>query len=113
MTQHNINSDIYLKDCIKNILISFIKNNSALFSPDMVTCYYGQTVTKFLWEKNIDFLERENNSPNVPQKSLIERLLAICKLEYAKQKKIPQSLNQFRIIWAKIMKKFKRTVAKN
>jgi len=76
-----------------------------LFWPYMATCNYDQIVTKFLLEKNIDFIEMENNTMNVPKEHPIERFWAICKSEYDKQKKTPQSIHQFRIIWSEIMKK--------
>ena len=39
-----MNSERYLKDCVKKRLIPFINNRDVLFWPDMATCHYSASV---------------------------------------------------------------------
>jgi len=95
----------YLKSCLKRILIPFINGRDVLFWPDMASCHYHRNVTDFLGAKNIDFVQKENNAPSVPQARPIEKFWALCKAEYRKRRKPAKNLRSFRTIWSNISKK--------
>lgn len=104
-----LNSQLYLKECIKKRLIPFIKNKTVFFWPDMATSHYAQIVTNFLHEKKVDFVEKKDNAPNVPQSRPIERFWTLLKREYAKRSNPPKSLRGFQQVIGNLIKK----VAKN
>ena len=93
-----MNSERYLNDCVKKRLIPFINNRDVLFWPDMSTCHYSESVVNYLKSKNIDFIEKHNNAPKVPQARPIEKFWAICKREYRSRKHPAKNLNSFRRI---------------
>ncbi len=43
MTNANINSDVYMKECLKKRVLPFIKSHkgSTLFWPDLASCHYS------------------------------------------------------------------------
>jgi len=100
---------VYLKECIRKRLVPFIKNRKVLFWPDLASCHYTSEVTNFLRGESIDFVEKSQNAPNVPQARPIERFWALCKQEYAKRSTPAKNLNSFSRIWSKISSK----IAKN
>lgn len=106
ITMGTINSDTYLKECIKKRLIPFIKRynsvDSILFWPDLATSHYAGKVTEYLMQQNIDFVPKTKNPPNVPQARAIEQFWAICKQRYSKHNKMPKNLAGFKRIWKKI-----------
>lgn len=83
-----VNQDIYLNDCIKKRLLPFIEeyhpDGRYLFWPDLASSHYAKKVTDFLKEKNINFVEKEDNPPCVPELRPIENFWSILKgLVYA------------------------------
>jgi hypothetical protein len=109
ISERPINADIYLKECLIDRLILFIdnyyKNEDIIFWQDLATCHYAKICTKFLRDKNIEFVPKEKNPPNVPQARGIERFWAICKQEYSRLQNKPRSLAGFIRIWKRISKK--------
>ena len=71
-----INKDVYKNNCLNKILIPFIRqhhsNSNYLFWPDKASAHYALSVTNFLREKNIPFVEYNENPTNVPQCRPIE-----------------------------------------
>ena len=63
-------SKVYLEQCIKKKLILFITKyhnlQDVLFWPDMATSHYAKIVINYLEQKNIDFVPKCLNTPNVP-----------------------------------------------
>lgn len=104
ITTKNMNSELYLKECIIKRLIPFIKNKKVLFWPDMASCHYAKKVTAFLREKKVDFVEKKDNAPNVPQCRPIEKFWALIKKEYSKKKRAPKNFEGFRRAMQKIIK---------
>lgn len=103
-----INAKIYLKDCLKARLLPFLSEhheiNDVLFWPDMATSHYAKQVTGYLEEKNINFVHKADNAPNVPQARGIETFWAQCKSRYSKRKTKPKNIRGFSQIWTKIAK---------
>ena len=52
--------------------------------------------------EKIEYIEKKDNSPNVPQARPIEHFWALCKQEYAQRKNDAKNLRSFAIIWKKI-----------
>ena len=86
----NSNQDVYLKNCIKQGLEPFIqkfhKNDKILFWPDLATSHYAKKVTEYLMSSNIDFVQKDENPPNVPQLRTIEKFRALSKSHYSRLK---------------------------
>ena len=66
-----VNQETYLKECINKRLLPFIakyhSNGNSLFWPDLAKAHYSNIVQQCLTEKNIPFVSRVDNPPNVPQ----------------------------------------------
>ncbi|OXA48712.1 hypothetical protein Fcan01_16653 [Folsomia candida] len=113
----NINQDIYLKNCVKAGLEAFInrfhKNDKVLFWPDLATCHYAKKVTEYLRKKNIDFVPKYINPPNVPQLRPIEKFWARSKSVYSRLQDVPDTFRKFKGRWKKITSEVAKTSGKN
>ncbi|CAF0730696.1 unnamed protein product [Adineta steineri] len=71
----------YLEECINKRLIPFIENyhqdGNYMFWPDLASAHYSNVVKERLNEKNVPFVPRPNNPPNVPQARPIETVWAL------------------------------------
>ena len=78
-----INQHVYLKECIQKRLIPFIQQHHLeddyVFWPDLASSHYAKTVIDYLREKNVKFLEKEDNPANVPECRAIENFWRILK----------------------------------
>jgi len=112
-----INAKVYLEECLTKRLLPFIekyhKTNDILFWPDLATAHYQKDVISWLESKNIEFVKRNQNTPNVPQVRPIERFWALCKKEYKIHNKMPKTLNGFKRIWCNISKRVADKSAQN
>ena len=74
-----VNQETYLKECINKRLLPFIakyhSNGNYLFWPDLAKAHYSNIVQQCLTEKNLPFVSRVNNPPNVPQARPTETVL--------------------------------------
>ena len=108
-----LNSETYLNECVKHQLVPFINLHhdikDILFWPDMSSVHYATKVTEYMRGKNINFVEKSQNTPNIPQARGIETFWALCKEKYSKLKKQPSTITGFCRIWKKISEE----VAKN
>ena len=105
-----INAETYINECISKKLIPFLReyypNNNYLFWPDLASSHYSSKTIQMFNEKNVKFLERELNPPNVPQLRPIEHFWSQLKSKvYEKdwraknfqqlEKKIKNEFNKF------------------
>ena len=106
ISEGTMNSQVYLEECLKKRLLPFItqhhEKEDILFWPDLATCHYANVVKEFLEAENLDFVERTENPPNVPQARGIEKFWAECKKAYAQRSDQPKNLRGFRQVWRKI-----------
>jgi hypothetical protein len=76
-----VRQDTYLKQCIDKRLIPFIEKYYAdgnfLFWPDLASAHYSRVVQQRLTDKNVPFVHRQENPPNVPQARPIETVWAL------------------------------------
>ena len=76
-------AETYLRECLQKRLIPFITKHheieDILFWPDLATYHYANIVLDFLRSKNIDFVSKKDNPPNVRQARGIEKFWADCK----------------------------------
>ena len=84
---------------LENSLNKYHKNKKILFWPDLASSHYADICTSFLKEKNINFVEKSKNPPNVPQARPIEKFCAIMKRKYAGRQNCAKNLNSFKRIW--------------
>ena len=93
-----MNSKTYLKECVIGRLIPFIKDyhkiENVIFCPDLDTIHYANIV-KIKIEKNLSLVLKEEIHPNVPHLLPIERFWGLCKKEYSKLDKTPDTLRKF------------------
>ena len=72
----NINQEVYLKECVKDRLIPFIKeyhkNDQYVFWPDKAKAHYAKSVTDHLRVKNVTFVEEDENPAALPETRSIE-----------------------------------------
>ena len=108
ITDATLNSETYLRECIKKRLLPFIhqhhKTRKIFFWPDLASCHYASSVQVSLKELGISFPPRNENPPSVPQVRPIERFWALCKARYSQLPKPPKSLQGFKRIWSRISK---------
>ena len=75
-SKQTIRQDTYLNQCINKRLLPFIdkchQNGNYLFWPDLASAHYSKLVQERLNEKNVPFVIRKDNSPNVSQARPIE-----------------------------------------
>lgn len=78
-----INQDVYLNECIKKRLIPFIckyhQDNNYVFWPDLASSHYAKKVIEYLDHRNINYVPKEDNPPNVPECRPIENFWSILK----------------------------------
>lgn len=71
-----INTNIYVNKCLRLRLLPFInqhyKDGQYIFWPDKASCHYSEGTINFLREKNINFVDKEMNPPNIPEARPIE-----------------------------------------
>lgn len=104
-----INHHIYKKECVNKILIPFIKkyqkDYNCLFWPDLAAYHYTSPILEEFTANKIEFVSKEDNSPNTPQNRPIERFWALCKAEYKRNNKISKNIRSFRSQWTRISKR--------
>jgi hypothetical protein len=70
-----INQNIYINECLEKKLLPIIKkhypDNNYIFLPDLATSHYAKATVKWM-SKNVNFVEKDLNPPNVPQARPIE-----------------------------------------
>ncbi|CAF3430258.1 unnamed protein product [Rotaria socialis] len=75
-----IDQHTYLKECINKRLLAFIEryhnDGNYLFWPDLANAHYAKVVQTRLNEKNVLYVRRQDNPPNVPQARPIEYIWA-------------------------------------
>ena len=71
----------YFNECIVQRLIPFIKrfhsDGQYVFWPDLASFHYAKTVIEYFRDKKVNFVEKEDNPPNVPECRPIEDLLLL------------------------------------
>ena len=75
VTTGTINKEIYLNECIKKRLLPFLSKLEAptLFWPDLAFAHNAKDTIALLNNKNVNFVSKDMNQPNVPQYRPIER----------------------------------------
>jgi hypothetical protein len=72
-----INSNTYINECIKKRLIKFIEkyhsDDNYILCPDLLSSHYPIKTISSFEELGINYVKREENSPNVPQLRNIEK----------------------------------------
>ena len=100
-TNGNINSEVYVKECLKKRLVSMIRkhDNPPVFWPDLASCHYSRSVIEWYQQNGVNFVPKNMNPTNVPQLHLIEKFWANMKRQLRKKGKIAADINRFRRIW--------------
>lgn len=78
-----INQITYLNECIIKRLVPFIEEHHPdgeyIFWPDLASSHYAKTVISYLEAKKLNFVEKQDNPPNVPECRPIEDFWSILK----------------------------------
>jgi len=95
-----VNQEIYKNDCIKNKLIPFIKkyhsDGQYIFWPDLATSHYAKSVTDYMKAENVNFVQKNDNPPNLPECRPIEDFWAIVKCQVYKNNWQANNLDQLK-----------------
>jgi transposase len=87
ISEGTMTSTVYLEECVKKRLIPFTLKHHEIekifFWPDLATPHYAKIVTDHLTDENIDFVQKKENPPNVPQARGIEEFWSLCKQRYS------------------------------
>lgn len=112
-----MNAQCYLKNCIKRRLLPFIQRHhpidKVLFWPDLATIHYANDVTTYLDEQDIQFVRKENNTPNFPQGRPIEKFWALVKSRYKRVSRPPKNLKSFKVTITRICRQIASESGKN
>lgn len=103
-----VNQNVYLEECIKKRLVPFIEKHHSdgqyLFWPDLATSHYAKTVVNYFEEKNVNFVAKEDNPPNVPECRPVEHFWGILKGLVYENNWQAKDLNQLRSRITKCLK---------
>ena len=116
ITKQNLNGKIYLKDILQSPFLKIFNSQrekgKLLFWPDLASSHYCKTVQVYFKDKNIEYVPKVDNPPNIPQCQLIEKFWALCKMEYHRRKNL-SNLAAFKREWLKISKFIAQKHGKN
>jgi hypothetical protein len=81
ITSRTMNSDLYMKECLEKRLLPFIRqhNSPVKFWPDLASCHYSAATKNWYLLNGVDVVSVEQNPPNCPEFTLIERYWALVK----------------------------------
>lgn len=107
-THQNLNSDIYMKECLQKRLLPLIRKHEGpvLFWPDLASCHYSSSVVQWYKTNNVQFVEKTLNPPNCPEIRPIEKFWALIKAKLRKSFKPAESLEKFKKDWKKACETF-------
>ena len=78
-----VNSELYLKECIKKRLMPFIEENHSdgdyIFWPDKAAPHYSDMVTEYFMENDVNYVDKDDNPTNLPECRPIEKFWSILK----------------------------------
>lgn len=107
-----INTDVYIKDCIKGRLLRLARSHETppLFWPDLASSHYAKRTLDILEESGLETVPKELNPPNCPELRPIEKFWAICKRHVFETRKEAKDLPAFKRIWNNSAKKVTQQV---
>lgn len=107
VTTGTINSQIYIKECLRQRLLPFITSHGVptIFWPDLATCHYSAATLEWYKANNINYVPKDMNPPNCPELRPIERYWARIKSKLQKGKQTAKSLQHFRRLWTAATRK--------
>ena len=81
VTTGTINTEIYIKKCLKKHLLSHLRSHAdnPLFWPNLASCHYSGTTLNWLREHKVDFFEKHCDPPSCSELRPIKRYWAIVK----------------------------------
>ena len=95
-----INQKVYLEECIIKRLMPFINkyhsDGKYLFWPDLASAHYAKIVTSYFIEKKINYVQKWDNPPNLPECRPIENFWSILKGLVYKNNWQAQNLDQLK-----------------
>lgn len=105
-TKGTIDTANYIEECLKKRLIPFLKKHegSTLFWPDLATAHYAKRTIEWYIVKNVNFVPKELNPPNVPELRPVERYWALVKQKLQKGREQVKTLEEFKSKWNKYSK---------
>ena len=95
-----VNQKVYLNEALKKKVIPFIKkyhsDGEYIFWPDLATSHYAKTVTSYLTDQKINFVQKEDNPDNLPECRPIEDYWGILKDKVYEHNWQAKNLDQLR-----------------
>ena len=68
--------------------------------------HHTSKVISYLDAQNIEYVQKSQNAPNVPQARVIERFWALCKAKYSDRPNPTSTFRGFKRLWQNISKEF-------
>ena len=115
MITGTINTEIYIKECLKKRLLSFLRSHMGdpLFWSALASCHYSGATLNWLREHKEDFVKKHCNPPNCPELRPIKRYWAIIKRKLRFNVKEAKNIQDFKNKWTRATKKVQpKTVQK-
>lgn len=116
-TQGAVNSEIYIKDCLKSKLLPFIKkyypDDNYVFWPDLASSHYSKKTQDFMREEKINFIPKELNPPNCPNLRPIESFWSKIKREVYADGWTPKDADDLHEKVSKVMSKVGQTIGES
>ena len=115
MTTQTINTELYIKECLKKRLLPFLRSHTSnpLLWRDLASCHYSGTALNWLREHIVDFVEKHCNPPNCPELRPFKRYWAIIKGKLRFNVKEARNIQGFKNKWIRVTKKVQlKTVQK-
>lgn len=115
ITTGTINTDIYIKECLKKRLLPFIREHevSTYFWPDLASCHYSKSAVEWYQKNDVVFVPREANPPNCPELRPIERYWALVKRIMKNTKHVAINAKKFKNQWSLRSKKVTKETIKS
>ena len=106
-----INSDTYIS-ILEKYLLKFIREHHSdgnyIFWPDLASSHYSEKTVSWMREKEISFLPKQVNPPNVPQLRPIERFWYFLKDKVYTKGWKPKNIEDLRKRITKLMREFRQ-----
>lgn len=115
ITSGNVNSDIYVKECLQKRLLPFLRQHSipTFFWPDLASCHYSRQTLKWYSDNEVTFVPKEANPPNSPELRPVERYWALTKRNLKQTKQEVKTMDQLKIKWRTASQKVSKDTIKS
>lgn len=115
VTSGTINSEVYIKECLKKRLLPLYKDHDhqPIFWPDLASCHYSNLTLQWYEANGVDVVPKRLNPPNVPKLRSIERFWAITKRFCKKIGSVAYNMTSFKAKQKRASEKVTEDIVRN